>query len=534
MGFWNGFCKTSAEHFPNRLEDKPVAAHLPRRWVLVAVLLLICLLPRLWAAWHWDIVCTDGVTYLVEAEALERRDFDFAFSGRGLNIYPVILMWLGKTGLDIVQVGQWWSVAMATLAILPLFGWVRRQFDDRVAAAACLLYAFQPILVKYSPLIMRDPTFWFLFNLSIYLMWRAIMEVRLSLFLATGIALTLAIHTRQEGWLLLVPLVLWSVFRLPSIAGSRLRLTIGVVACMAVIPLSVALVNVTWLRECPQWKTFRGGDIQRTTAWLKSFHRPAKEPAVVKAAEEQKSAGRVAQQMAVRIAKSYSYVYGLLMLAGLWGRRRIYFRRDHQTLLVMSLLVFAAVWIRCSKYDICLRYFSPVVIVSLPWIAFGVFWVCDLMVGWTGWFFSWSPSRRCTLVTVLFSAVVVASLLETSPGPTLGSRQKASLGKWILHNFGSNQNILCVNNDARLAYYYAKGTSYTCLVFSQHGSQPLFRTIKARSPKVVLIWSNHRDKNNPNTALEILDYKSELGYSQVPEDRLPPDCKDVVVLIADK
>jgi len=537
MGFWNGLCKTPAEHFPNRLEDKPATTHLPRRWALLAILLLICLFPRLWAAWHWDIVCTDGVTYLERVEALEQRDFESAFSGRGLNIYPVILMLLGKAGLDVAQAGQWWSVAMATLAVLPLFGWVRRQFDDRIAAAACLLYAFQPTLVAYSPLIMRDPTFWFLFNLSIYLMWRAITEVRFGLFLTTGIALTLTIHTRQEGWLLLVPLVLWSVFRLPSIASFRLRLATGVIACMAVIPLSVVLVNVTWLRECPQWKMFRAGDIKLTTAWLKTFHQPAKEPVVakkpspVKATEDQKPAGRIAQQVAVRIAKSYSYVYGLLILAGLWGRRRIYLRRDHQTLLVMSLLVFAAVWIRCSKYDVCLRYFLPVVLVSFPWIAFGVFWVCDMTVRWTGWFFTWSPFRRCALTTVLFSAVVVASLVGTSPGPPLRARQGAAMGKWILHNFGPNQKILCVNSDARLVKYYANGTSYAYFISSQAGSQQLLRLLKNNYNYVVLIWQNYKDTENSHAAFDILNHKSKIQYRQVSEDHLPPDCKNMVVLL---
>ena len=90
-----------------------------------------------------------------------------------------------------------WSLLISSLVVLPLFGWVRRQFDDRVALVACLLYAVQPKLIAWSPEIMRDPTFWFLFTLSIYLLWRAVTEVRPGWFVAAGVAVALACLKRS-------------------------------------------------------------------------------------------------------------------------------------------------------------------------------------------------------------------------------------------------------------------------------------------------------------------------------------------------
>ena len=138
---------------------------------------------------------------------------------------------------------------MSALAVGPLFGWVRRQFSEQVAILACLLYAVHPKLVFYAPLILRDPTFWFLFNLSLYLTWRAVIEIRLWLFLAAGVTLSLAIHTRSEGWLLLGPLVIWAAWRLPAVAGLRGRLVAGAAICLAVIPLFVVLANLTLLGD---------------------------------------------------------------------------------------------------------------------------------------------------------------------------------------------------------------------------------------------------------------------------------------------
>ena len=47
---------------------------------------------------------------------------------------------------------------MSSLTVLPLFGWTRRQFDDRLATIACLLYAVHPKLIEWSPELVRDPS----------------------------------------------------------------------------------------------------------------------------------------------------------------------------------------------------------------------------------------------------------------------------------------------------------------------------------------------------------------------------------------
>ena len=102
---------------------------------------------------------------------------------------------------------------MGAAVVLPLFGWLRRQFDRRVALAGCFLYAVHGELIRWSPEVLRDPTFWFLFTLGLYLLWRAVTEVRLGLFLSAAAAIVLASATRFEGLLLLVPLAGWSVAR---------------------------------------------------------------------------------------------------------------------------------------------------------------------------------------------------------------------------------------------------------------------------------------------------------------------------------
>ena len=70
--------------------------------------------------------------------------------------------------------GEIFSVSTVySLTILPLFGLVRRLYDDRVAAATCFLFAIRPELIESSIEPIRGPTFWFFFVVSLYFIWRA-------------------------------------------------------------------------------------------------------------------------------------------------------------------------------------------------------------------------------------------------------------------------------------------------------------------------------------------------------------------------
>ena len=176
-------------------------------------LLLACFIPRAVAAWHWDVLWSDTLHYIYASESLERGDFERGFAEFGLNFYPLLLIPLRHLGIDWQLAGRWFGVLVATLTVVPLWGWLRRMFDDRTAILACLVYALHGKLIAISPLIIRDSTFWLLLATTLYLLWRAASESRLSYYLAAGAVMTLAVHTRTEGWLLVVPLVGWTAWQ---------------------------------------------------------------------------------------------------------------------------------------------------------------------------------------------------------------------------------------------------------------------------------------------------------------------------------
>lgn len=139
---------------------------------IMLLLFAVTLLPRFVMAWLIPTICPDGTTYVAVATWIEeqgtyyRRDL-------GVNLYPLILAALHKAGLGWPLAAKLWGVVCASLVVLPLYGWVRRMFDDRIALCAGLLYAFHPKLIEWSPEMVREQTFWLLAALVWYAAWRA-------------------------------------------------------------------------------------------------------------------------------------------------------------------------------------------------------------------------------------------------------------------------------------------------------------------------------------------------------------------------
>ena len=550
------------QDFPNPIVEGCHAAIPSRPWVLV-LLVLLCAAPRVWEARHWDILWVDTILYLQASDAIEQDNIEQALDQFGLNIFPVILTGLRRLGPDWETTGKYWSVLMATLTVLPLWGWIRRQFNDRIALAACLCYCFHGKLVAVSPLIIRDPTFWLLFVSTLYWMWRAIVEIRFRLFLTAGIMLTLAIHTRTEGWLLVVPLIGWMAGRMSAATGSRARLAAGGALCLAVIPLSVATVNLTVLRDHPRWEILRTQHATIVWDWWRTGgalvpgqvtrpHETVPDPdGPAGAADRPATSNRherfvLDRKLAIRLVKGFTCVGGLLALVGLCNGWRLLFRRDHLALLLMNMLLLATIRIRYSQAGIDIRYFLPTVLVALPWMALGFFQIAAWVV-WlsgqkgSGTFCAKHPKgrsgkrcltpfvRRTMLVCGLAVLAAVCSLAEKDLAAARMMRRQSDLGHWILDHLGPQQSISGNDRLLLLAAYYARGRLVATFDLDAP-DENLPSAIETREADVVLLWPSetyHRERN----AWAEAQIGTRLGYRRVPADQLPSNCRELLLFV---
>lgn len=235
-----------------RAASKPA---LPAPWT-AAALLFVALLPRAIVAVKTPYVCPDGTHYLLLAREQAAGQLTLPLVPELFNPYPHILRGLHAAGLDWEAGAKWWNVLCGAAAVLTLWGWLRRQFDERLAVCAALLCAAHPKLVEWSGEVVREPTFWLALTLALYAGWRGAEESRPGWWLAAGLATALAAQTRFEGWLLLVPLGAWWLYSLAT-SSHRLRLAVGLVLFLAAFPTVLAGINlaVHGGRQPFQWGT---------------------------------------------------------------------------------------------------------------------------------------------------------------------------------------------------------------------------------------------------------------------------------------
>src|SRR5437868_9313526 len=115
--------------FPNQLSDrKPIRLILTGAGARLTFLFLLALVPRVWVAGRIDALCNDAVVYIGKAQQIEQGTARPAHDGYDLNTYPLVLCAWHRSGLDWEMAAKVWGVLAGSLAVLPLFGWVRRMF----------------------------------------------------------------------------------------------------------------------------------------------------------------------------------------------------------------------------------------------------------------------------------------------------------------------------------------------------------------------------------------------------------------------
>jgi len=572
-------------------------------WWIPLGLVALCLLPRAVAAWQWNVLWADAVSYLRAAELLAAGAKDQAFDELGFNLYPVLLSWLQRLPGNQHAWAEGWSVVAASLAVLPLWGWMRRQFDERIALLGGVLYAFQAKLVVTSPLVIRDPTFWLLITTSLYLLWRAASEQRFRWYLLAAGAVAAACLTRTEGWLLMVPAVGWTLFvpraRFPRVGlsnapaeqtapvpapGQRIpvqqppaqrendvspgtnpshttnsshkthadleadipraagvsrpapprRPVVALLGTLLVLVSPLILIgtlNATWLREAPRWDVLPQRHLDILFDWLRSTtnesdaggktaglhgalaageanrardpHHPGMEPAPCAngvtlvsrrsgdpvADDPHEGETPLSVRLVVRLTKAYTYVYGLLALLGIAFWWRDYLRGEHQVLLLMALLLVAAVAVRFARESLDLRYFAPMVIASLPWMALGILGLFGLVLRIAPGAFGRTNSRRATLLGGLVLLAVGSQPFDMHLAAAPFMRGQAELGRRLRELQGPGHTYVADLAETRLVEHYAAARRLDSPSAPSRGLAEMSALIHATRPDFVVLWA---------------------------------------------
>jgi hypothetical protein len=518
------------DDYPNRL-----AAPQPERlqvalapWMPL-VLLLLCLIPRAAMSLRITSICPDGMIYVTAAKALEAGNWKSASGEMSLNIYPAILTVLHRLGLDWELAASLWGVTVSSLVVLPLWGWVRRQFDDRVALAACFLYIIHPKFIEWSPEVLRDPTFWFFFTLAIYWLWRAVTEVHYGYFIAGGAAVILASLTRVEGLFLLIPLTLWTFWRYRSLQTNRKKLIIGVVLCIVVLPSLLALANLIFLFERAGWGALRLNPFGRGFVWLGSLMGRTPATSMTGIPNEPLTLGQMLWKFFPAMTRGLSPVYALLMFGGIWRWRRVWVRRDHQPLFYVALVVMCGIWVQLW-YDrtVCPRYALPIVLMASPFAALGLLWLINRILWVAGRLHCSDRVRNATVVTIV-AIIAAGNLTDAVLGNAnwLQSRRIATdLGRWVHARHSTPPKIAGPVGLTPIVCFYSQ-SPYRAFRCDASDAFILGMIQKSDASLVLLQAANPLTEDR---CTEIEARLKEVGYVTVDRSDLPPTCSGVHIL----
>ena len=513
--------------YPNHFASPHIERRrLPQAHWLLFVLVLLCLVPRAMMAIRIPSICPDGVLYIHRAQAVESGDLRTAFQD-SLNIYPVILAVLHHAGIDWEPAAALWGVVISSLVVLPLWGWIRRQFDDRVALAACLLYVVQPKMIEWSPEIMRDQTFWFLFTLSIYWLYRAVTEVHYGYFLGTGAALTVASLARVEGLFLLVPLVFWTFWRLLALRSARRQLLTGAVLCVLVFPLLVLLINVGWVCSRSGWTSIYLSPLARVRPWLEFvLGRDAGDGGDAPPLR----VGRMIWVFIPTMTRGLAPIFALLMFGGIWGWRKVWRRSDHQTLFWTAVVIMCGIWIQLwFDRTICPRYALPIVLMASPFAALGLLGLTARLMRIAQWLHGGLRSRYAVMAAV--AAVVIAINFAdamTSNSKYFEARRTAEqLGHWVAREFSTPPLLVGPMDITPIVSYYSHHCPYQTYRW-EAGDETILRIVTQHHAGIVLLPPGKLLKRE--RCLALVERMKALGLEPIVPPGLPSTSFDLLIL----
>lgn len=496
------------ESVSRMMSDGPDHAQPATAWKWIALLMLAAFVPRLLMAFLIPTLCVDGVGYVATAEAIERGEQGLIGPLYRLNTYPLILAGLHQLGFSWETAGKFWGVLCSVLLVPALFGWIRREFDDRVAVVACLLYAAHADLIEWSPETLRDPTFWLLFTWTLYFLDRAIVEVRVRHFLIVGLLLPAAELTRFEGSFLLIPLLGWTCLRYRYLKSGRARLLAGTACALLSAPLLLVVVNALWLKQVT-WTDLvyseplkRLSSLTQTLSFAATGAEAPSADAVVRASP---LSGEVVWQAFHVVQRGLNPLFALLVLAGLIVYRKRFFRADQVPLLLYTAAVWGGIWIHQWHCDgASSRYTLTLALLGMRPAAWAILRLSEA----AAIRFTTFPARRWS--PAFIAAFMLIGCCDALSTQYRSRELKAEIGRWIRRTYGENRCVAGDDPQLSIVSYYAAGRAQFVSTLVEEES--LTQTLQAAHPDFVVLDPT---VTSPATYRRYLHGNAELGVEPI-------------------
>lgn len=358
-------------------------------------LVLVALATRIVVFVQPQIISVDGVLWIKMARLFSVGGYA-GVEGSYFNLYPFLIFLVQKFLGDWELSGRLISIAAGTLAVIPVFLLGRSLYGERAGWLSAIFYLALPNFLEYDSQVLRDPLWWFLMALTLWLIWEGFEKNRSVFFALASIPAGLGALTRVEGFVLWCALACYTlVRRKEGVSAGEKAWNFSLLALL--FPLLVSLV-VFSLRVDSSRKTFAFEEMSSFAyRFIKAHTREILKPRDPIAAIEErtyaslptisKNSLELASRHRFSLAISeviYKFVKSsnlliFLILLGVWRRRNEGFRPSDWFLSVVfgALLVMSVFYVRQTNY-FSTRHGLTLVLPSLFFACHGLSVLSDL------------------------------------------------------------------------------------------------------------------------------------------------------------
>jgi hypothetical protein len=355
-------------------------------------------------------------------------------------------------------------------------------------------------------------------------------EVRIGVFLAAGLAMTLSWLTRFEGLFLLIPLALWTFWRWRALSTGRRRLVVGAVLSVVALPALLVAVNLLLVQDVQHFALSRLRPLSLVQAWFRSLTGSPVSSAAGVVREAGAPAGMPLAEMLwtffPTMTRGLAPAFVLLMFGGLWGWRRVWVRRDHQALFATSMAVLVGIWINLWYVQVsCPRYAFSIVLMASVWAALGLLGLTARCLRWADRLGLGTSTGGAVALGPL-AVVVLLGAIGVLAADSSRRKNEVQVGYWILEAYGPSARLAGPVGMTTSIGFYADARSTT---FAHNPTdETITSVVRQSNPDVLLLY---RSKHvTPDRYVVLIEQMRQFHLEAVAPDELPAGTKNLLVL----
>jgi 4-amino-4-deoxy-L-arabinose transferase-like glycosyltransferase len=495
----------------------PSFSEIREGWIIL-ILLALAFGVRLYLVYHTYLITNDGILYVKMSRLISQGEAGSAFSLLFFNLYPFIIVIFQRVFNDWEFSAQMVSAVFGSLTIIPFYFLIRSLFGRTTALISSILFLFHPYLVRYSAEVIRGPTFWFFFMMTLWVGWEAISRKRAWLFFLTSLSGAVSFLLRPEG-IFVVPIVaVWVFLNNWGTFKSTYRQSIFfVLILLFTIPILLSPGMLYLKQKTGRWHWARADTIVRiATARApmsdikKNFHKLEMKPwddssqgqdefirlrQFLSLATEHRI-GIVTLEMMGKFQKTMHPLLLILLLFGAIRRKEIQYQGKEELFLFSVLAFFFLILIGYGTitFYIGTRHMIALVTLCLAWAGIGVFEL-EYRIRHTNWLAK--SSQKCgagfrNMRWILLILIVLALLPKTLAPQRVEKVPIKEAGIWIKEHGARNPVVMTQGRLVRIAFY-ADGT-----FLEVPKDQDLFEYAKKNRVNFLAINEKDIERSHPN------------------------------------